>query len=48
MTALMEVFKRGFETSNPWIRLARNLAFKSTSDSKILKRKFIEEAAGIT
>lgn len=48
MTALMEVFKRGFDTPNPWIGLARNLAFKATSDSKILKRKFIKEAAGIT
>ncbi len=48
MTALMEAFKRGFGSKNPWIKLGRNLAFDITSNNKSLKKKFIKEAAGIT
>ena len=48
MTTLMELFKKGFESSDPWARLFRNLAFQNVSRNKILKRKFIKEAAGIT
>ena len=47
MTAMMELFKRGFETSDPWIKFGRNLAFDITSESQILKKRFIKEAAGI-
>ncbi len=48
MATMMELFKQGFETSDPWIKLARNLAFKTASESQILKKKLIKEAAGIT
>lgn len=48
MTALMEAFKRGFGSKNPWIKLGRNLAFDITNNTKSLKKKFIKEAAGIT
>ena len=48
MAAMMELFKQGFETSDPWIKLARNLAFKTASESQILKKTIIKEAAGIT
>ena len=48
MAAMMELFKQGFETSDPWIKLARNLAFKTASESQILKKTLIKEAAGIT
>ena len=48
MTALMEVFKRGFGSKNPWVKLARNLAFSVANETKFLKEKFIKEAAGIT
>ena len=48
MTATMEAFKRGFGSKNPWIKLARNLAFDATNKSKFIKERFIKEAAGIT
>ena len=48
MTATMEAFKRGFGSKNPWIKLARNLAFDATNKSKFIKDRFIKEAAGIT
>ena len=48
MVALMEAFKRGFGSKNPWIKLGRNLAFNVTNETKFLKKKFIKEAAGIT
>ena len=48
MTALMEAFKRGFESKNPWVKLGRNLAFNVANQNKFLKKKFIKEAAGIT
>jgi len=48
MAAMMEIFKRGFDSSNPWITLGRNLIFQATQESGWLKRKFIERAAGIT
>ena len=48
MVALMEGFKRGFGSMNPWVRLARNVAFSVTNENKFLKKKFIKEAAGIT
>ena len=48
MTALMEGFKRGFGSKNPWVKLGRNIAFSVTNETKFLKKKFIKEAAGIT
>ena len=48
MVALMEGFKRGFGSMNPWVKLARNVAFSITNETKFLKKKFIKEAAGIT
>ena len=48
MTALMEAFKRGFGSKNPWVKLGRNLAFSLANETKFLKKKFIKEAAGIT
>ena len=48
MTVMMEVLKQGFEQTDPWIKLARNLAFKTTQETNWLKEKFIKEAAGIT
>ena len=48
MIAMMELFKQGFNNSNPWIRLGRNLAFQTTQESGWIKRKFIKEAAGLT
>ena len=48
MTTLMEAFKRGFGSKNPWIKLGRNLAFNLTNETEFLKKKFIKEAAGIT
>jgi len=48
MVALMEAFKRGFGSKNPWIKLGRSLVFNVTNETKFLKKKFIKEAAGIT
>ena len=48
MAALMEGFKRGFGSKNPWVKLGRNLAFSVANETKFLKKKFIKEAAGIT
>ena len=48
MVALMEAFKRGFGSTNPWVKLGRNLAFSVANETKFLKKKFIKEAAGIT
>ncbi len=48
MTALMEAFKRGFGSKNPWVKLGRNIAFSFANETKFLKKKFIKEAAGIT
>ena len=48
MTAMMELFKEGFATSDPWVKLARNFAFNVTTKSSALKKRVIKEAAGIT
>ena len=48
MAALMEVFKRGFGSKNPWVKLGRNVAFSVANETTFLKKKFIKEAAGIT
>ena len=48
MVAMMEAFKRGFGSKNPWLKLGRNLVFSLTNETKFLKKKFIKEAAGIT
>ena len=48
MVALMELFKQGFEGSNPWLKLTRNMAFKVASENKMLKTNLIKQAAGIT
>ena len=48
MTAMMELFKEGFATSNPWVKLARNFSFNVTTKSSTLKKRVIKEAAGIT
>ena len=48
MAALMEGFKRGFGSKNPWVKLGRNVAFSVANETKFLKKKFIKEAAGIT
>ena len=48
MIAMMELFKQGFNNTNPWIRLGRNLAFQTTQESGWIKKKFIKEAAGLT
>lgn len=48
MAALMEAFKRGFGSKNPWVKLGRNIAFSVANETKFLKKKFIKEAAGIT
>lgn len=48
MTAMMELFKEGFTTSDPWVKLARNFAFNVTTKSSTLKKRVIKEAAGIT
>ena len=44
LAAAMEVFKRGFEQKNIWIRLIRNHAFSLTNKLTFLKNKFIELA----
>ena len=44
LAAAMEVFKRGFEQKNIWIRLIRNHAFSLTNKLTFLKSKFIELA----
>ena len=48
MAAMMELFKEGFETSDPWIKLARNFAFNIAAKNSALKKRVIKEAAGIT
>ena len=48
MVALMEGFKRGFGSKNPWVKLGRNVAFSVANETTFLKKKFIKEAAGIT
>ena len=48
MAALMEGFKRGFGSKNPWVKLGRNVAFSFANKTAFLKKKFIKEAAGIT
>ena len=48
MAALMELFKEGFETSDPWVKLARNFAFNMATKNSTLKKRVIKEAAGIT
>ena len=47
MMGLMELFKRGFQTDNPWIKLGRNLLFRKTNEINLIKKRFIKEAAGI-
>ena len=47
MVGLMEIFKRGFQAKNPWIKFARNLVFNKTNQTDFLKKKFIKEATGI-
>ena len=46
MAGMMEAFKRGFETDNPWLKLARNTAFDIVQDSKDLKKAIIKRAIG--
>ena len=48
MAALMELFKEGFETSDPWVKLARNFVFNMATKNSTLKKRVIKEAAGIT
>ena len=48
MAAMMELFKEGFETSDPWVKLGRNFAFNLATKSSTLKKRVIKEAAGIT
>ena len=48
MMGLMEVFKHGFGTTNPWLRLGRNMIFNLTGKATGVRKKFIKEAAGIT
>ena len=48
MMGMMELFKNGFGTSNPWIRLGRNMAFNFTNKTKEVRKRLIREAAGIT
>ncbi len=47
MMGLMEVFKKGFGTSNPWMKLGRNIIFDVTKRSSEVRKRFIKEAAGI-
>ncbi len=47
MMGFMEVFKQGFGSTNPWIRLGRNMAFGATQKAPELRKRFIKEAAGI-
>ena len=47
MTALIELFKQGFENQNPWINLGRNMAFRITKENNCLRKQFIKRAAGI-
>lgn len=46
MAGMMEVFKRGFEAKDPWIKLARNTAFDIVEGSKDLKKGIIKRAIG--
>jgi hypothetical protein len=47
MMGFMEVFKKGFGSTNPWVRLGRNMAFGATQKTPELRKRFIKEAAGI-
>ena len=47
MMGLMEVFKKGFGTSNPWMKLGRNIIFDVTKRSSEVRKRFIKEAIGI-
>ena len=47
MMGFMEVFKNGFGSTNPWVRLGRNMAFGVAQKAPELRKKFIKEAAGI-
>jgi 2-polyprenyl-6-methoxyphenol hydroxylase-like FAD-dependent oxidoreductase len=47
MMGFMEVFKNGFGSTNPWVRLGRNMAFGVAQKAPGLRKKFIKEAAGI-
>jgi 2-octaprenylphenol hydroxylase len=47
MMGFMEVFKNGFGSTNPWVRLGRNMAFGVAKQAPELRKKFIKEAAGI-
>ena len=47
MMGFMEVFKNGFGSTNPWVRLGRNMAFGVAQKTPELRKKFIKEAAGI-
>ena len=47
MMGFMEVFKEGFGSTNPWVRLGRNMAFGATQKAPELRKRFIKEAAGI-
>lgn len=47
MMGFMEVFKKGFGSNNPWVRLGRNMAFGATQKAPELRKRFIKEAAGI-
>ena len=47
MMGFMEIFKNGFGSTNPWVRLGRNMAFGVAQKAPELRKKFIKEAAGI-
>ena len=47
MMGFMEVFKKGFGSTNPWVRLGRNMVFGATQKAPELRKRFIKEAAGI-
>jgi 2-octaprenylphenol hydroxylase len=48
MIALMEAFKRGFGSDSSLIKMGRNFAFNLANRTKLVKRRLIKEAAGIT
>ena len=47
MMGLMELFKKGFQSSNPWLKLGRNYIFQEADKIESLKKRLIREAAGI-
>jgi hypothetical protein len=47
MMGLMELFKKGFQSSNPWLKLGRNYIFQEADKIESLKKRLIREAVGI-